>query len=293
MGNAMDTSSLKYFITAARTQNMSRAAEQLNITQPSLSASIKRLENEIGFRLFDRTKHGIVLNDYGRIYLKGVLEADAIMRNCMEEMEKIKKASLGLIRLSCSNSSKNSVLIDELLADGVNLRVSDIPHDWESYLLNKSCDLVITMGVLHRAQISSACLSLQKMVFAVGNGHPLAHAEGLSLTDLEACDFCSTDAPYSLLNVLKAQHPEYDFHPRIRFFGRNSADMLRVIRSGRFVGLMVKRNLPPDPGLHILDVRDFDISLPIYLYWRKADEANPALTHVRQKIQDFYSSLAE
>ena len=51
----MDVSALKYFIVAAQTEHMSRAAEKLNITQPSLSASIKRLEADIGFQLFDRT----------------------------------------------------------------------------------------------------------------------------------------------------------------------------------------------------------------------------------------------
>lgn len=51
----MDVSALKYFIAAAQTEHMSRAAEKLNITQPSLSASIKRLEADIGFQLFDRT----------------------------------------------------------------------------------------------------------------------------------------------------------------------------------------------------------------------------------------------
>lgn len=65
----MDVSALKYFIVAAQTEHMSRAAEKLNITQPSLSASIKRLEADIGFQLFDRTGRGIRLNEYGRIFL--------------------------------------------------------------------------------------------------------------------------------------------------------------------------------------------------------------------------------
>lgn len=115
----MDTSSLKYFITVAQLQHMSRAAEQLNITQPSLSASIKRLESELGYRLFDRTKHGIRLNEYGRIFLKGVTESDAIMNRCLAEMETLKKASLSLVRLSCSNSPSNSRLIDLLLSEGM------------------------------------------------------------------------------------------------------------------------------------------------------------------------------
>ena len=60
----MDTSTLRYFTVVAETQHMNRAAQLLNITQPSLSTSIKRLEAEIGYQLFDRSGRGIQLNDY-------------------------------------------------------------------------------------------------------------------------------------------------------------------------------------------------------------------------------------
>ena len=289
----MDTSSLKYFMVVAQMQHMSRAAEQLNITQPSLSASIKRLESEIGYQLFDRTKHGIQLNEYGHIFLNGIMESESIMSACMTEMETLKKASMNLVRLSCSNSPSNARLIDLLLSEGMNLKVSDISHNWEQDLLNKTCDMVITMGILHKKRIARLCLSEQKMVFVVGSSHPLATVSSLSLDDLLPYSFCSTDAPHSLLNVTLEQHPLPDFRPHIAFLGRNSADMLKAIQTGRFIGLMVRRNLPPDKNLHVLPVTDFDITLPIYLYWRESDSQNKALSSLRQNILDFYQSLPE
>lgn len=289
----MDTSSLKYFITVAKLQHMSRAAEQLNITQPSLSASIKRLESDLGFQLFDRTRHGIQLNEYGRLYLKAVLESEAIMERCLTEMEAIKKASMDLMRLSCSNSPSNARLIDSLLSEGVNLRVSDISRTWEKDLLSHVCDMVITMGILRAKGISRLCLCRQKMVFVVGPSHPLASADAVTLGELLAYPFCSTDAPHSLLNVTLAQCTLPEFHPHIAFLGRNSADMIRAIQSGRFIGLMVRRNLPPDKNLRILPVREFDVSLPIWLHWREADTKKPAQAAIRQRILTFYSELPE
>lgn len=287
----MDISSLKYFLAVAELEHMNQAAQKLHITQPSLSASIRRLEAEIGYSLFDRTGRGIQLNEYGRIFLRGVSEAERIMEECMSEMKDLKETSVNFIRLACSGSPNNAKLIDRLLETGANLQVLPVPADWEQDLLMKNCDLVITVGVLHSAHISQALLAEQDLVFVAGKSHPLAKIKGLSLRDLQKYPFCSTDTSFSLLRTMAERHPELDFHPRIAFLGRNSADLLTAIVSGRYLGLMVQRNLPPTGDFHILDIPDFHLSLPISLYWRQADDNLPALMAVRGRIIDFYRFL--
>jgi len=63
---------LSYFQVVARLEHMTRAAEELNITQPSLSKAMNRLEREIGVPLFDRQGRGIRLNQYGARFLEHV-----------------------------------------------------------------------------------------------------------------------------------------------------------------------------------------------------------------------------
>lgn len=288
----MDTSTLKYFITVARTQHMSRAAQQLNITQPSLSTSIRRLEADIGFRLFDRTGRGIRLNEYGEIFLKGVTAAESILDGCLAEMEELKRASVNFVRLACSNSPTNSRLIDLLLSKGMSLKVDNIPNAWEQELINRNCDLVITMGVLHHAAISGISLCSQELAVVCCRDHPLAKSDTVTLEELHRHAFCSTNAPHSLINVVKEQRPDCDFHPHITFLGRNSGDMLKAIRSGMYIGLMVKRNLPQEENLVVLPVEHFDVTLPIYLYWRESDTANPTVAVMRQSIIRFYGELS-
>ncbi len=60
---------LEYFENVAMTQNISKSANQLMISQPALSAAIKALETELGYKLFDRTGRTITLNDNGRNFL--------------------------------------------------------------------------------------------------------------------------------------------------------------------------------------------------------------------------------
>ena len=68
----MEISQLKYFAAVARLGNISKAAQELYVTQPNLSKSIARLEEELGVPLFEHRKGKITLNDYGRCFLASV-----------------------------------------------------------------------------------------------------------------------------------------------------------------------------------------------------------------------------
>ena len=56
---------IEVFLTAARHQNISKAAEELFISQPSLSKYISKMESEVGVALFRRTNRGVVLTEQG------------------------------------------------------------------------------------------------------------------------------------------------------------------------------------------------------------------------------------
>ncbi|MBQ9909813.1 MAG: LysR family transcriptional regulator, partial [Treponema sp.] len=61
----MELVQLKQLVVIAEEKVLSHGAERLNISQPALSRSIQRLEDELGLPLFDRTKNSMVLNEAG------------------------------------------------------------------------------------------------------------------------------------------------------------------------------------------------------------------------------------
>lgn len=63
----MELRVLNYFLTVAREENFTRAAEQLHVTQPTLSRQIADLEAELGVKLFTRSNHNIILTDDGML----------------------------------------------------------------------------------------------------------------------------------------------------------------------------------------------------------------------------------
>ena len=59
----MELRVLRYFLAVAREENFTRAAEQLHVTQPTLSRQIADLEQELGVKLFRRSNHNIILTE--------------------------------------------------------------------------------------------------------------------------------------------------------------------------------------------------------------------------------------
>lgn len=77
---------LQYFKALAERDHLTETANELMISAPSLSATIARLEKELGVQLFDRVGRNIHLNEYGRIYLKHVNEVFSSLENAKLEI---------------------------------------------------------------------------------------------------------------------------------------------------------------------------------------------------------------
>jgi len=97
----INTESLKHFLELTRTLHMSRAAAHLGVTQPTLSHSLKRLEDEVGYPLFIRSKKGLTLTAAGeKLSSKAQdLQAawDQVINLVTEDVEEVG----GRIRLGC------------------------------------------------------------------------------------------------------------------------------------------------------------------------------------------------
>jgi DNA-binding transcriptional LysR family regulator len=92
---------LKYFLELSKTLHMSRAAERLGISQPTLSHCLKKIENETGIVLFTRTKKGVTLTQAGqRVFEKAedlIQKWNEVLSSAKSENEEV----AGMIRLGC------------------------------------------------------------------------------------------------------------------------------------------------------------------------------------------------
>lgn len=113
---------LNYFIEAARTKNFSRAAEKLGITQPTLSHSIKRMENLLKSKLFIRSKRGVELSPSGHILYREASSLIGVWNNLLKSLDDDAKIPEGIIRLGC-----HSVVAQYLLPSFFSKFLKDYP----------------------------------------------------------------------------------------------------------------------------------------------------------------------
>ncbi|OUO89414.1 hypothetical protein B5F40_11035 [Gordonibacter sp. An230] len=101
----MDTRILEYFLVVAREENVTRAAEQLNLTQPTLSRQIRQLEAEVGSDLFARERHRVRLTPQGARFRQRAQEIVGLTRRACEEATRPESGLEGEVVVGCGDAA--------------------------------------------------------------------------------------------------------------------------------------------------------------------------------------------
>jgi LysR family transcriptional regulator, cell division regulator len=97
-------SDILYFQEVAQTQNLSRAAERLAVSQPALSLSLKRLEEQLNTKLFVRKSNGLALTESGKILMRQCQSLLSCWQSVVAETTKSDTELIGRFRLGCHPS---------------------------------------------------------------------------------------------------------------------------------------------------------------------------------------------
>lgn len=104
----MDDRKLETVLAAIRTGSLSKAAEQLNCTQSSVTQTVNTLENELGCKIFDRSYNGVKLTPSGEELLPFIIDAEASLTRLMECATKIAEGKELPIRIGAFSSVSNT-----------------------------------------------------------------------------------------------------------------------------------------------------------------------------------------
>ena len=105
---------LKYFLMVAREENITKAANLLHITQPTLSRQLIQLEEELGVILFQRSKHRIILTEDGMLLRRRANEIISLMEKTQQELTKECDDLVGEISIGCGETQNMSYLSQKI-----------------------------------------------------------------------------------------------------------------------------------------------------------------------------------
>lgn len=237
----MDLLQLKYFQVVARLEHMTRASEELHISQPSLSKMISRLEKHLGVPLFDRHGKQIRLNRFGQSFLQRVNRIFAELEEGQYELNDMKGLERGQVFLAASTGR----LLPELLAAFLKLHpmitirlLQGTSQNCLQLLDRGEVDLAITHPLIDDPRLKSVGLLEEDMFLAVPPTHRLANQKTAWLHETAEDTFISLTKTYELTQTTMEMCRDSGFQPNIAFECNDAEVILRMVHNGLGVALV-------------------------------------------------------
>lgn len=206
----MDLKNLRTFIYVAELGSFTKAARQLGFAQPTVSAQIRQLEEEMEVRLFERIRHTVNLTDGGRELLRYAYRVTQLTEELDRDL-RLEKGAVGLIRLAMADSLCGP--LGRRFRDfwerhpGVRLQITAVGTEEMFRLLNHNeADLVLTLDsriydaeyvIIHEKQVET--------YFVAAPDSPLAGREQVGPEELTAQPFLLTEKNMSYRRLLDQQ----------------------------------------------------------------------------------------
>lgn len=190
----MELRQLKYFLAVAEELNFARAAERLHMTQPPLTVAIRKLEEELGVRLFERTTRRVQLTDAGERFRE---RSEGIMADVQAAKQDAADASdgrVGRLRVGFVSSASYALLphcMRQFRADNPRVELELVPAasgEQVEALLEGRIDVGILRDPERVPGLELTPLVQERMVAVLPADHPLAGAAEVRAAEVRAAE---------------------------------------------------------------------------------------------------------
>lgn len=261
----MNLSHLRYFVRLAETRHYTKAAEQMYISQPSLSHAISQLEQELGVPLFEKSGRNVELTQYGEEFLKQVRQSLEILDASVDYLHRIAEENgvvrLGILRtlgveyvptLAASFKRQNEDKeVDFTFFTGVT---SDIMHKLQRHEL----DIVLSSKAPEAYKFESVPVKKQDLVLIVPPDHRLADRHTAELSQVLDDPFIQYAPGSGLRHVINDMFSQINAAPKVAYEIQEDQVIAGLVAQGFGVSIV-----PYMEMLLRLNVKILQISHPV------------------------------
>lgn len=275
----IDNYLLEYLVAFAQTGTIARAAKQLNVTQPSVSRGLTKLEKLLNVKLFDRQPQKISLTDTGKFavqYARTILSQQydfkkavqnfASKKNYIRVAGTIPGPLLLLENIVDDHSPKNQLVIEPRTIS---------PQSIEPLLHNHHYALIFSTHEVQTAEIESRYIGAEKLAIKITKFNPLYNRLSVSFNDLNGHEFVLSD------NIGEWQQVIKRYIPAAQFLYQSQPEALsELIRHSNFpifktniTDYLDRRLAFNDEKRKLIPITDSAASLELYANYLKSDHS--------------------
>lgn len=256
----MEIHQLRYFRAVAECRSFTRAAKRENVSQPSLSQQVMKLESELGAKLFSRKGLTVVLTPFGEALLPKV---ETILQQLREAQVQISemvgvdngRVTLGVIPTVAPFLLPN--LLTGFLKECPFVEVK-VKEDGSGVLLEwlreETIDLAIMPLPIDHDDLLQTELIREKLFAIVGNEHPLQKEKQLSLEQLSGAPFLLLKDGHSFREDALSAFRRENVEPRIIFETGCFLTILNMVKAGLGISVMPEMAVRQNSGCKFIPI---------------------------------------
>jgi DNA-binding transcriptional LysR family regulator len=193
----MELRHLRYFVAAGEEQHYGRAAKRLRVAQPALSRQVQDLEEEIGFKLFDRLRRGVKISSAGKLFLEDARRIVQEVNEAAARAQRVARGQSGTLRAGFTeNASWHGVVPDSFRQ--FRERYPDAELQLNPLASLEQLEAVrsgrLDAGFIYNMpktdpDLDQVMVGSHKIALAAPKGHPLSKLKKLRLRDMVDASF--------------------------------------------------------------------------------------------------------
>lgn len=240
---------LKYISVLAQELNFQRAAQKLGVTQPNLSQQLKKIEIELGLKLFERNNKFVKLTREAESFVIKIREVLKTMDQITNEMKEQKTGLSGTIILSAIPTI-GPYLIPKILprlkklAPNIKLIIrEETTSQLIESLKSGVCDLGLMALPVNDKQLVTRKMAREDFFLAVAHNHALAQKKSVSFTDITSEEVLILGEGHCFRDQALEYCHRHHFQPNIIFEGSSLSSVVNLAASGQGVTFVPQMSL--------------------------------------------------
>lgn len=270
----MELRQLEYFQAVCRLKNITRAAEQMYVTQPTITVAIRRLEKEVGVILFDRSQRNFALTTEGQVFLQRVDTTLQGLKDAIVEMRDYVNLRKGTIKLGLPpmvgtfflptifvDFQKQYPAVEIITVEAGSLSIREL-------LKNGELDVGIVVITEAEPQLETLPLAKGEIHVCLSNEHPLSRSSIISFAQLRDEAFVLIPDGTYVRRTITTEFKRHQITPRIILSSGQVETLLRLVRKGVGLSFLIDFIARQYPDIVVLPLSE-PLPIEIGLAWKK------------------------